>query len=438
MAGAPLEEFTTLMQSTGPAWMRGPENLINDAVRRTYTGNRIAAAGDMMEMCQGGDQIEDIVFLTSVSDYARYNPNASFSYDQPQTGTKWTAPWAFAKASVSWTKQDIGLNVESMGKKYRAQVYKRVMHQKHMNLFTGVSEGIEQEFWARPYNSEMESSTPTGARRPYSIPVFVNEFAEGGTIPAEVDTGATEWSTVQGIDPDSNPNWAPYARGGHGGHTGGTAGHNDGGYDFDGGSTTPGPDTASIFPEMSKMWWNLRFDRLPKKPEYSEKTSSPQVIWCSIDGIANYEMALRSNQDTFRGVGKASGQDPAYDGPTFRNTPLEVIDLLESAKLYSSGNATIGSSLACDERGVDASGSQLATGTHAGLLIGPRYYFINTEYLKFVTHTENYCKMTEPFMPSAQPFTRVQVMDLWNNNVCRSRKRHGILAPNSAIVNAGN
>ena len=425
MAGSPLEEFTTLMQSTGPAWMRGPENLINEAVRTTYTGNRICAAGSMMEMCQGGDQIEDIIFLGETSDYARYNPNEAFSYDMPQTGTKWTAPWAFAKASVSWTKQDIGLNVESMGAKYRASVYKRVMHQKHQNLWTGVCNGIEDEFWARPDSVEMESSTPTGPRKPYSIPVFINEF-EGGQVSAQVDAGGSAWTTIQGIDPDGtgNSKWKPYVAGGHGGYTGGTAGRNGGGYDSFNGTTAAG--TAVLFPVFTKAFWNLRFDRLPKKPEYSDKTSSPCVIWTELQGIVDFEQALRLNQDTFRGVGKTSGQDPAYDAPTFRGIPLEYISSLDSALLYSDGDNTIGSSVPVTALGNDASGAASAA---AGRCIGPRYYFVNSEYLKFVTHTENYCKMTEPFMPSAQPFTRVQVMDLWNNTVCRSRARHGIVGP---------
>jgi hypothetical protein len=419
MAGSPLEEFTTLMQSTGPAWMRGPENLINEAVRTTYTGNRICAAGSMMEMCQGGDQIEDIIFLGETSDYARYNPNEAFTYDMPQTGTKWTAPWAFAKASVSWTKQDIGLNVESMGAKYRASVYKRVMHQKHQNLWTGVCNGIEDEFWARPDSVEMESSTPTGPRKPYSIPVFINEFTNG-QVPSQVDASGIAWTTIQDIDPSStgNSKWAPYSVGG-----GANAAAASAGYDFDA-STNFAKDTAGLFPAFTKAFWNLRFDRLPKKPEYSDKTSSPCVIWCSLQGMVNYEHALRVNQDTFRGIGKTSGQDPAYDAPTFRGIPLEYIAALDTAKLYAST--------------ANAVNETVESGTDAGAKAGPRYYFINAEYLKFVTHTENYCKMTEPFMPSAQPFTRVQVMDLWNNTVCRSRARHGIVGPGTEVTAAKN
>jgi hypothetical protein len=417
---AALDTFTTLMQSTGPAWMTGPEVIVNDALRTTYTGNRIASAGNMVEMIQGGDQIEDIVYLTEAggngSGLQRYDPNDAFEYDHAQPGTKWTAPWAFAWASMSWTKQDIGLNVESMGKKYRSQVYKRVMYEKHQNLFTRVCNGMEDEFWAVPKKDDMEDTSPTGKRQPYSIPVFVNEFSNG-LIPEAVDASETAaaWTSVQGITVADHTNWAPYSVGGGTG-----AADNPAGYDFDAGSAA---GTATLFPVFTKAWWNLRFDRLPKGAQYSDKTSSPQVIWCSLQGIVNYEHALLMNQDTFRGAGKASGQDPAYDGPTFRNTPLEYIASLDTATLYSDG--TSGGAGAVDE-----------TSTNSTAISGPRYYWMNTNYLKFIVHNENYCTLTDPISPSDQPFTRVQVMDLWNNTVCRSRKRLGIVGPKEDAVNA--
>lgn len=430
MAGQPLEEFTTLMASTGPAWMTGPEKLINEAVRTTYTGNRIVAAGNMMDMVQGGDQITDTIFLEEVSDFERYNPNDEFSYTNPQTGVTWTVPWAYAKASMSWVKQELGHNVESMGRKYRAQVYKRVMWQKHQNLWTAVNNAIEDEFWARPHEVRMENSAPTGPRKPYSIPCFVNEFADG--LPtAIVDSGGDAWTSVMGLSAadSGREKWRCYQACAL---TGGTTSAdqsdptypNDEGYTFANTSALAG---AGIFPTFSKAWWRLRFDRLPKKPEYSDPTSSPQVIWCGIQGITNYEWALRTNQDEFRGMGSLSGSDPAYPGPKFRGTPIEVISGLDSALLYSTGADNV------TEEGADVDGNDDDTSVFA---TGPRYYFINTEYLKFVTHADNYCVLTDPIRPSKQPHSRVQVMDLWNNVICRAPRRLGIVSPAADTTNA--
>ena len=183
---------------------------------------------------------------------------------------------------------------------------------------------------------------------------------------------------------------------------------------------------------MTKMWYDLRFDQLPKKPEYSDKRTSPHVILCSLQGITNYEFALQINQDTFRGVGKQSGQDPAYDKPTFRTIPLDYIQALDSLAVYP----TAGAGEASTELDTSNDQTQNNEDSVGEGFAGPRYYFINGEYLKFVVHSENYAVMTPVITPSDQPFSRVQVMDLWNNMICRSRQRQGILYPSANTTDA--
>lgn len=428
MAGQPLSEFTTFMASTGPAWMTDTESVVNEALRNFYTGNRVAF-GDMGDMTEGGSSIKDTTFLKEKSTFSRYNPNESFSYLNHQTGTQWEAQWAFAYAYMAWEEKELGLNIESMGSKYRAQVYKKVMRQKHQNLWTDVCNSMDDEFWARPYQTEMESSTPTGPRRPYSIPVFVNEHPSG-MIPALVDEGATLWETSQGINPtlSNQEKWrcyqACYNANGYDATGADDTKANTTGYSF---STSSALAAAKIFPTFSKAWYGLHFDRLPMKPEYSDKTTAPQVIWCTTQGITNYEFALRTNQDEFKGMGSASGQDPAYPGPSFRGTPLEVISALESALLYQNGIEAV------TELGYNAAGTDADT---AAFRAGPRYYFVNTQYLKFVAHANKMCTLTKPLTPTDQPFSRVQVMDLWNNIVCRSPRHQGIVSPASDTTDA--
>ncbi|UCC71262.1 MAG: hypothetical protein JSV86_12815 [Gemmatimonadota bacterium] len=395
MAGTPLEEFTTLMASQGPAWMSGVDSLVNEAVRRRYTQARIMAGKDMLEYVQGGDELTDTIYLTEKSTYERYNPNVRGTYPNVQTGTTMTVPWAFAKATVSWTKQEVGLNKDTTNAKARAQKYKSLMYQKHQNLWTSVCNGLEDELWATPNNSEMESATPTGARQPLSIPAIVNEHTS--TIPLDVDL--TAWTTVQGINVSNEANWRNAQQT----------------YTFTSASAL---GAAGIFAPMSKLLYSVSFDKLPKNPEYSDKYTSPHVILCSLNGIANYEFALRSNQDEFRGIGKTSGQDPDYNAPTFRNVPLSYIDSLDSADLYTDGSALV------DEE--------------SSTVTGPRYYFINGEYLNFVWHSENYCVLEKPVNLTAvgQHATWVQVVDCWNNLFARSRKRHGILYPSASTTNA--
>ena len=67
---------------------------------------------------------------------------------------------------------------------------------------------------------------------------------------------------------------------------------------------------------------------------------------------------------------------------------------------------------------------------------GPRYYFINANYMKFVFHTERYLHMHPTMRHPNQPFTTIVPVDCWYNFVCRSRQRQGILAPGGTIYAA--
>ncbi len=392
--GTPLEQFTTLMASQGPAWASGPEEIINEAVRRRYTIARIQAGKNMMEYVQGGDEITDTIFLTEASTWQRYNPNVDIQRQNPQTGVTWTVPWSFGTAHMSWTKQEIGLNKDTTTRSFRSQRYKAVMYQKHQNLKTDICNSWEDELWAQPDEVNMESTSPTSPRVPYSLPCFITEETDGIPLGAT----ATSWAggAVQRIGVTANPKWD----------------NQRGTYTYN--KTT---DTTNIFAGMSRLLRNLKFDRLPKDPQYSDKTTSPHVILCGANGMTNYEHALRQNQDEFRGVGKNSGQDPDYHNPTFRNVPLDYIESLDDALLYDSGSSTT----------VAEANANLS---------GPRYWFINGQYLNFVVHSENYMVLEEPIRPSGQPFTRVQDVDCWNNVICRSRRRQGILSPSADTSNA--
>ena len=393
--GTPLEQFTTLMASQGPAWASGHEEIVNEAVLRSYTIARIQNGKNMMEYVQGGDEITDTIFFEEVSTWQRYNPNVTITRQNPQTGTTWTVPWSFGTAHMSWTKQEIGPNKDTTTRSYRSQRYKAVMYQKHQNLKTDICNAWDAELWAVPDETNMESTTPSGPRVPYSLPVFITEETDG--IP--LGDGSTAWAggNVQRIGVVANPKWN----------------NQRGTYTYH--ATT---DNDSIFPAMSSLLRLLKFDRLPKDPQYSDKTTSRHVILCSNNGMTNYEHALRKNQDEFRGIGKTSGQDPDYNNPTFRNVPLDYIEALDTVAIYD-----------------DTAGTALADET-AAANTGPRYWFINGQYLNFVVHSENYLVLEDPIRPSGQPFTRVQDVDCWNNVICRSRRRQGILSPSADTTNA--
>jgi hypothetical protein len=377
--------------------------MINEAVKNTYTMPRLARGHSMEDMLQGGSTIKDTIYFKVKSTYKRYHPNRSFTYENKQTGTTWEIPWRFAEVDVSWTEHEIGLNTGQLSSGAKFHRFKNLMRQKMQNLWSDACNAIDDEYWAVPDTTTMESTT---GKEPYSIPVYLNEYDDG--LPIGDDRPGGAWTTVMGISPTAaevDDKWTPEQQTYTEGAVAGT----------------------DMFPAMSRTFHKLRFDRLPKKPEYSDKTTSPHFIGCSLQGLVNYEDALRLNQDQFKGAGR---QDPDYDRPTFRGVPLDYISALDDAVIYPTGENT-GDLTA--NLGKEADTTNTSTNSNAGNA-GPRYYFINGEYMRQVFHNERYFYMLKPIQPSEQPFNRVQIVDMWNNLVCRSRRRHGILYPAKDIT----
>ncbi len=384
--GSALETFTDFVKSTGPAFLKGPEDVINEAVKNTYVLPRFITGKDMSEMIQGGAEIKDDILFDEDSSYEHYQPNAEFTYRNPQVLTQWSIPWRFVKNEMVWTDHEIGLNTGELSQKSRFHKFKTLKRTKEQNLWAGMMNGLEDDLWAAPDNATMESTTGT---KPYSIPTFVNE--ETNTVPQG-------FTTLQGINPANEAKWRNQVE-----------------------SYNAAPDATTSevwvgFKAFSKMFYQVRFDRLPKQPELSEPVTVPNFIACSLNGISQYEVALRVSQDTFVTTGR---QDPAYNHPRYRGIDVVYVSNLDTAAVFPTGS---GGSLSTE---TDTAGTTNA---------GPRYYFINGEYMKSVIHNERWFHKLDPFSPSRQPFTKIMIVDLWYNFVCRSRRRHGIVNPSADIT----
>ena len=425
-SGNTLDQFTTFWESTGPRYLKGLKDLINEEQKHTYTMPRLMKGHSMEEMIQAGSHIKDRIFFDVESTFQRINPNHTFNYSNKQTGTDWAGFWSIAAGYVVWNKWEKSLNVRGgdLTDAALTHIFKDLMRQKFQNMYTDYCNSREAELWAQPDESKMEGSTTAGGgggntEAPMSIPVFLNEYwdanppsdpsASGSATVTDADTGT--WSTIQGIDPAGQTKWrcaqAPY--------------------DFEasaaGGAAKSGP---LLFSALMGLWHNLRWDRLPKNPEYGEKTTSPHFIGTQLAGVLNFEHALRINQDIFRGMGKSSGQDPAYPGPTFMGIPVERIAELETASIYPTGLVDVYGtydSTANVTHGMTANDGATVIGYG-----GPRYYMINGEYLRPTYHSDDYFTFTEVLTPPDRPFDRIQVYSTTNQLVCRSRMRAGGIA----------
>ncbi len=392
MSGSSIDVFTDYMVSTGPSFLTGPEDIVNDAVKTTYTLPRFIFGKSMREMIQGGNSIKDNIFLGADSNSANYKPNAEFNYRNPQVLTQWSIPWRYTKDEMVWTDHEIGLNTGEMSDGARHHKFKTLKYSKEQNLYTGLMQFLDDQFWAQPDVVEMEASD---GEKPYTLAAFITQ-AGSGSPPTAGSTGIAPldgfggaWSTVMGINPTTKVAWRNAVE------------------PYDGiGLASAGGVVAHIFVAMSRMYYRLRFDRLPRQPQYSDPTSVPTFIPCSLNGISKFEAALRMNQDTFVAAGR---QDPAFDGPQFRGIELVYVSDLDTAALYNNTGTPA----------AEAGAAQ----------IGARFWFVNGQYVLKVIHRDRFFYKKPPFSPSKQPYTHIMIVDIWHNNVCRSRRRHGIVAP---------
>jgi len=168
------------------------------------------------------------------------------------------------------------------------------------------------------------------------------------------------------------------------------------------------------------MYLKVKFQAPPTRQEYFESSSlNAQFIACSKLGITDYMTCLRNQQDMFAAP---SRQDPAFLKPTYGGIDLEYVSNLDTADIYRIDATTLGTESE-GTVGVDNTTSVVA---HSA---GPRYFWINANYIHPVFHTTRYFYRHPVMTHPNQPFTHVQPVDCWTNLVCTSRQRSGIVSP---------
>lgn len=381
--GSALSTFNDFVNTTGPSYLTSAEEVVNEAVKNNYLLRRFLRGKGPSEIVQGGSTIKDTILFDESSTFQFYQPNETFTWTNPQTLTDWEINWRFSVDHMSYTDHEIELNVGGgLGRSARHHMFKRLKRTKEQRLWTSLLNGMETHLFKLPDNAEMETNTGT---EPYSIPTFVNERANG------LYDG---FSTVQGIDPTTDTKWVPQKQT----------------YTSASVATTSTPGEANIISAFDDMYLDVKFVPPPTHQEYFENPAlNAQFIACSKKGQTIYAQLLRASQDTFV---TASRQDPSYMKPQFAGIDLEYVSELDTAAIY-------------DE---DDNDTFTTEGADAGFK-GPRYYWINANYMKPVFHTTRYMYMHKTMVHPNQPFTTIVPVDCWYNLVCRSRQRQGIVSP---------
>jgi hypothetical protein len=372
MASA-LSTFTDFIDTTGPSFLTSAEDVVNEACKNNYLLRRFLRGQGPSETVQGGSSIKDTIMFDEESTFQYYEPNQTFTWENPQVVENWEIQWRFCVDHMAYTDAEVELNVGTgMSRAARHTAYKRLKRIKEQRLWTSILNGMEDALFSIPSNGAMEATTGT---KPYSIPAFLNEETNG------LYSG---FSTVQGLAPATYSKWVPQQK---------TYGSTD-------------VDNAdNIISKMDELFLDVQFTPPPSHQEYFDDPSlNAMFIACSKAGQRIYTQLLRSSQDTFV---TASRQDPAYQSPKYAGIDLVHAPKLDEYAGYTGGNGT--------ELGATKQ--------------GPRYYFINGNYMKFVFHTTRYMYQHPAMRHPNQPFTTIVPVDSWYNFVCRSRQRQGILSP---------
>ena len=385
--GSALQVFNDFMTTTDSAILTDASSIVNEAVKNNYLLRRFMRGKGPQEILQGGKSIKDTILFDEESTFQYYQPNETFTWQNPQVLTEWEISWRFCVDHASWTDQEIALNTGGgMSKNARHRAYKDLKRSKMQRLWTSILTGMEDSLFAVPSGADMEVAAGT---KPYSIPCFINEASDG--LPA--GTGTTSWtgsSTVMNINPDTYTKWDNQRE------------------SYDGSSLT------TLFDAFDTMYLKTKFDAPPTRKEYFESDSLyRQFIACSRQGVNVYQKQLRATGDRFI---TQSRQDPAFLKPTYGGIEVEYVSALDTAAISLSGNETAG---AGDVYATEAA----ATDT------GPRYWWINANYLTPVFHNQRYLTNHPVQTHPNQPFTHVMPVDCWYNLVCRSRMRQGIVGP---------
>jgi len=381
--GSALDTFNDFMDSTGPSFLTGPGDIVNEAVKNNYLLRRFLRGKGPSETLQGGSTIKDSILFDEKSTFQYYQPNETFAWSNPQVLDQWEIDWRFSVDHMSWTDHEIELNVGGQGRNARHQTYKTIKRSKEQRLWTSLFNGMEDSLFAAASSGDMEGTSGT---KPYSLPVFITGAANGAAFGAG--------NPIQNINPTAEAKWR----------------NQTATYDATG-STTLDLLSDKLFAAFDALYMDVQFQPPPSHQEYFENPSlNAMFIATSRRGQRAYVAALRASQDTFV---TGSRQDPSYMKPQYAGVDLEYVASLDTAGIY----------------GDDWDGTGTKTETAAANDSGPRYYFINANYLKFVFHTTRYFYQHPTMKHPNQPFTTVMPVDCWHNFICRSRQRQGIIAP---------
>lgn len=300
MAGQALSLFTDFFtHETGPAYITGPDDVINDAQLRNFAS--LSAFFSAKKEVQGGSQIKDVILLDDPLTADSYLPGEKASVSNIQGATTLTANWRFVRVPVTWNEQEVLLN-EGGGENAMFQQFKKVKMFKYTQAYTSLFNKLERFMTVSANNANMEAATGSD---PYSLFAFVTS---DGLAPSG-------FTNVLGINPSAKSAWqnqnATYT------------------------ASTPFDTDNGIIAGFDTISQLVVFSRPPSHQEYFDDDNFRRmVIFTNREGRRDYMKAIRANND----ITRAGPQDPSYGNPVFLNIPVVNNEGMDDASSFTAGS----------------------------------------------------------------------------------------------------
>lgn len=397
MPGLSMNAFLDFVVDTGPVFLSGEDNIINNVSRRSFIMGKMLRGSKASTVLQGGDKIQETLYLNAARTYQQIGRGTDINRVNPQKDVLMSLDWKFAHDQMTWDEAEYKLQAGNSPSKAK---YKDMAYSKKQRTWESVVDGFETGLWAAPATTPTETTSYAAMEGSagttwYSIPVFVNE-QDGST--GGFNDG---WTTIENVNLTTYSNWRCKKS------TYDAADVLDSDLDGDG-----------LFDGLEDLSLATGYQRPGFKDEYfepddhytdgKEKRSTSTILATSLTGMKQIMRAHRLSNESL-----ITPQDAAYPKPRWNDIPFCDVQALDSAALYrnTADTAFVAETAATVNK------------------TGARYYMLNTNYLKTVFHSEKYFSMNPAIRLQNKLGMFAIDIEVWGNVICTSLRNQGILSP---------
>lgn len=375
--GLSMREFLDWALNTGPIFLSGTDNIVNNVSRRSFVLGKFLRGKPGSQVLQGGNKIQETLYLAPKRNFQTFKRNQDLTWQNPQKDELVQYDWRFTLGHMTWDEAEYLLQTSGSSGSALATKYKDMRYSKEQRLWEDIIDGWETLLWANPAGAatyaEMEGQN---GQEPYSIPAFVHQNAAAG------QGFDSNWTTVGQVPLATYPNWDNKRET----------------------YSLTGTVSDNLFAAFDRMSLEIEYEQPGMKDQYFEsedQLGNPTIICASKLGVTQVMKFHRASNDML-----IQPQDAAYPMPRWNGIALKDVSALDTAPLYG--------------------GQPEATASPAGA----RYYFLNCNYLKMIFHSAKYFQMaSSPKEPENKVGVFVVPVECWGNMVCTSRRHQGIVYP---------